>query len=139
MCQLRGRPLPGSAPQAGSHALGLAVDLRHNGLKGHLPPSYFGNAVWALYVDSHRGSGGSSSGSGSAAGGAAGQEQQAEGTYVGVLREAACCVRGSLQRFRSSPEAGHAVVDLAYRQHVASTRQSVGGAVLPCTACPARA
>jgi hypothetical protein len=142
VCQLRSRPLPGTAPQVGANALGLAVDLRHNGLKGHLPANYFGNAVWALYVDSVSGSGSSSNAGGAAASSSTGgaeqaQQEEEEGTYVRVLREAARRVRGSLQRFRSSPDAGNTVVELAYRQHVASTRQSVGDLTacsVPCRA-----
>ena len=50
MCQLRGRPLPGQrAPPGGSssggNSLGLAVDLRRNGLQGVLPLDLFANAT----------------------------------------------------------------------------------------------
>jgi hypothetical protein len=47
MCRLRGRPLPGAAPPGARNSLGLAVDLRSNGLGAHLGDDYFGNAACA--------------------------------------------------------------------------------------------
>ncbi|KAF5834576.1 hypothetical protein DUNSADRAFT_8701 [Dunaliella salina] len=52
MCHLRGRPMPGTAPPGSTNAMGLAVDLRKNGLLGHIPNTLFGNATWCLHVPS---------------------------------------------------------------------------------------
>ncbi|GAX72623.1 hypothetical protein CEUSTIGMA_g79.t1 [Chlamydomonas eustigma] len=50
MCHLRKRPLPGYAPPGCTHCMGLAVDLRRNGLSGILPINLFANATWCLHV-----------------------------------------------------------------------------------------
>ena len=141
MTHLRGRPLPGrAAPGTGAgHCMGLAVDLRRNGLRGVLPLNLFANATWCLHIPS------TSSDNATAAedkgrvfqaamhdlrsNGADGVEKNpsaclAEGrqpieasSFVQALRCGARQVRDSLVDFRcQAPSSGRGVVELAADQ-----------------------
>ena len=134
MTHLRGRPLPGSSSSRG--CLGLAVDLRRNGLKGVLPLNLFGNATWCLHVPSaplttavspqtHNGLASSkeSEQPPSLAFNSEGIETEEERgweageTFVHALRCGARKVRDSLVEFRGrAPSSGWGVLDLAEAQ-----------------------
>lgn len=53
MCEVRRRPMPGSAPADSLNSFGLALDLRRNALQAELAEAggeLFGNAAWCIHV-----------------------------------------------------------------------------------------
>ena len=142
MCQLRGRPLPGQQAPLGcssssGNSLGLAVDLRRNGLQGVLPLDLFANATWCLHIpiaasaadvrevpSEGPAEAGKSKGSQQEDGGSGGDGTE----YVEALRQGARKVRSTLLEIRDDgPASAWGIVDLAAAQCQAPLSSQVQG------------
>ncbi|KAG1677726.1 hypothetical protein FOA52_001038 [Chlamydomonas sp. UWO 241] len=126
MCQLRGRPLPGTAPPGCRNCMGLAIDLRRNGLPGVLSTRMFANATWVLHVpvvgsndapDGQAGSGAATErGIGSRAHSMSCHptNDTKPATFLHALQAGASNIRASLLEFRADePHSGRVVVENA--------------------------
>lgn len=122
MCDVRGRPMPGSAPAGSMNSFGLTLDLRHNGLPdprlsepvSGVAGELFGNAAWCIHVE----------GTDSTEAAPLPQADRAKDPTA-VLRHAAHCIRSYINAFRQCPERLDILLQVTYDQAMQSTKSRI--------------